>query len=124
MLKRKKPLKAKQGFKVKGGKLRPVSKSKSKVNEQYKAVRIKYLNDHPNCEACGCPACDIHHKRGRGKFLSDATTFMATCRECHIAIHHNPKWAREKGYLIYEYGSSVRDVGGGDGTQSNDLPGA
>jgi hypothetical protein len=30
-------------------------------------------------------------------------TFMAVCRPCHNKIHDNPAWARDKGYLIYEY---------------------
>ncbi len=42
---------------------------------------------------------EIHHKRKRGKYLCDATTFMAVCREAHIWIHNNPRESREKGYL-------------------------
>jgi hypothetical protein len=28
---------------------------------------------------------------------------MALCRACHRRCHDNPKWARENGYLVYEY---------------------
>ncbi len=57
----------------------------------------------PNCEVCGCPATDIHHKAKRGKNLYNMETFMATCRLCHNKIHDNPAWARELGYLIYDH---------------------
>lgn len=120
MLKRKKPLKAKQGFKVKRKRLNPYSKSKVKEREQYRAARLFYLNKHPNCEICQRPADDIHHKRGRGKFLCDTSTFMATCRFCHNRIHDNPGWARENGYLIYQYGEGKGNAGGADRQEGDD----
>ena len=103
MLRRKTPLKAKSGFKKRGGRIKPVSDRRKKINEEYSKVRKSYLLAHPRCEVCGAPACDIHHKKRRGANLCAEHTFMACCRPCHHRIETNPAWAREKGYLIYEY---------------------
>jgi hypothetical protein len=103
MLKRKTPLRAKSGFKKRGGKLNAVSDRRKELNKEYASVRREYLLSSSRCEVCGGEATDIHHKSKRGKNLSNKDTFMAVCRQCHTNIHDNPAWAREKGYLIYEY---------------------
>ena len=67
-------------------------------------MREQYLWDKNfTCEICGKQATDIHHKKGRGKYLCNITTFMATCRPCHMYLHDNVKWAREKGYIDYDF---------------------
>lgn len=103
MLKRKTPIRAKSGFKKRGGRLRAVSKSRAKVNEIYRAAKQMYMFEHPNCEICGKVAHDLHHKCGRGKNLCNMNTFMALCRLCHDSVHHNVAWARERGYIQYDY---------------------
>ncbi len=104
MLRRKTPLKAKSGFKKRGGRLNAVSKKGREKSKAYSEIRKQFLWDKNfTCEACGGQATDIHHKSGRGKNLLAKHTFMACCRSCHDRIHANPAWAREKGYLIYEY---------------------
>ena len=45
-------------------------------------------------------SCDIHHRRGRGKYLLDVSTWMAVSREGHDAIHRDPKTSYEKGYML------------------------
>jgi hypothetical protein len=42
---------------------------------------------------------DVHHKKGRGKYLLDESTWLPVCREHHDKIHANPAWAFEQGYL-------------------------
>ena len=104
MLKRKTPLRAKSGFKKRGGKLKPFSEKGRKKNEEYKKVRKEYLEEKEyRCEICGGQATDIHHKSGRAHNTLEKRTFMALCRFCHSRCHDNPKWARENGYLVYEY---------------------
>ena len=102
MLQRKTPLQ-KTGFKKRSGKLKAFSNRKREENEKYKVARNLYFTNQPDCEVCGCPATDIHHKAKRGKNLYNMETFMAVCRLCHNKIHDNPAWARELGYLIYDY---------------------
>lgn len=45
-------------------------------------------------------ATDIHHKKGRGKYLNDTSTWMAVSREGHNWIHNHPKEAYEKGWMV------------------------
>lgn len=104
MLRRKTPLKAKSGFKKRGGKLSPVSARLKKRSIEYSRVRREYLEEKFGlCEICGGEATDIHHKSGRGKNLCEKRTFMAVCRPCHQYIHDHPAWAKEKEYLVYQF---------------------
>jgi hypothetical protein len=104
MLRRNKPLKSRSGFKKPNKTIRRVSKRREDVNKLYGKIRKEYLWDkNYTCEICGGQATDIHHKKGRGKHLLAKDTFMACCRQCHQRIHDNPGWARENGYLIYEF---------------------
>jgi len=96
-------LSRKKGFKKTGSRLKPVSDKRKVLNKEYSEARKEYFSTHPNCEVCGAGATDIHHKAKRGKNLSNLEMFMATCRTCHNRIHDNPAWARELGYLIYEF---------------------
>lgn len=50
---------------------------------------------------CNAPySTEVHHKKGRGKYLLDVSTWLAVCRSAHNYIHDNPKEAEEKGWLI------------------------
>lgn len=101
---RKKPLKSKTGFGKPRKRIKQVSSRRLEINKQYGKIRKDYLWDKNfTCEICGGQATDIHHKKGRGKYLLAKDTFMALCRECHQRIHDNPGWARENKYLIYDY---------------------
>jgi len=53
------------------------------------------------CEVCmKAKTSDVHHTKGRGRFYMDVDTWLSVCRPCHDKIHKEPKWAREKGYLV------------------------
>lgn len=73
-------------------------KLKKKEGEYHK-VRLEYLNIHQTCEArlpgCTKYATDIHHKKGRGIYLTDVSTFLAVCRTCHNFIELNPETAKQ-----------------------------
>lgn len=79
-----------------------VSKKMSKSLKIYHGKRLIYLMEHPNCEFPGCnqQASDIHHKKSRGLYLNDVSTWMSVCRHHHTWIHDNDKEAREKGLLL------------------------
>jgi len=103
-MQRKTPLRSKQGFKKHGGKLKPVSDRRKVLNKEYAKVRKEYFEKvQGRCEVCGGQATDIHHKSKRGKNLCVSSTFMAVCRPCHTRIETERAWAKEMGYLIYEY---------------------
>jgi hypothetical protein len=66
----------------------------------YNRVRNEYLKTFP---ICGVMACDnwsseVHHKKGRGVYLMDQTTWMPVCRYCHRKIENLPIWAKAMGY--------------------------
>lgn len=68
----------------------------------YNKARDEYMATHTVCEFQGCNmlAEDLHHIRGRvGKYLTDASNFMAVCRYHHQWIHENDTEARKLGYL-------------------------
>lgn len=105
--------------------IRKVSKKRGPLNAQYMRLRAEFLKEHPYCqfwlmetfEKCrplpelewmyhfqggiGCPpSTEIHHKKGRGKYLLDTETWMAVSNEAHKAIHADPKTSYAKGYML------------------------
>lgn len=76
----------------------------------YAKVRKEFLLEHPTCEVCPLlsgihevtthPATVIHHKRGRGPFLCDKTTFIASCSDGDSWIHRNKTRAKQLGLLV------------------------
>lgn len=73
--------------------------------EIYLKKRIMFLRDNPWCEVelkyrgRKVPSTHVHHRKGRGKYLCDETTFVATTAEGDKWIHANPKIATELGFL-------------------------
>ena len=87
-----------------------VSKKMSERLKEYRILRGKFLHEYQWCccdhniylkepTSCSRRSEDIHHMRGRGKFLLDKTTWLAVCRNHHRMIHDNPVWAAQHGYL-------------------------
>jgi len=83
--------------------LRRISKKRQHELTIYRRLKRQHIAAHPTGEVVGCtnPSVDIHHRLplGRGGRLNDASIFMGVCRQCHIFLHANPSWARERGYL-------------------------
>ena len=107
-LKRKTPMKRNQKP-LKRTPLKRVSQSKNAKakRKSYASAKREYMEDRENpnhCERCevelGIKFLDLHHKAGRGKNLSNKSTFTAICRPCHDWIHAHPKDARETGWLV------------------------
>jgi len=78
----------------------PISDKLKEELKTYRIVRDIYIKENPNCEICNSLSQDLHHKKGRGKNLSNVEYFMSVCRKCHIFIHENPKKSRESLYLL------------------------
>jgi hypothetical protein len=97
-------LSRKKGFKKTGGKLKSLSGSRKAKNGDYEKAKAEYFEEkNYQCEICNGQGTDLHHKKGRGKFLCDKSSFMVLCRFCHSKVHHEVGWARENGYIIYDY---------------------
>ena len=82
--------------------IKKVSAKLSKINSEYSQIRKVYLTEHPVCHAkihkCSLHATDVHHKKGRGKYHLDVTTWLSVCRFCHTYIENNPDVAKEYGF--------------------------
>ena len=87
--------------------IRQVSQRQARLNAEYypKARAFKIAN--PVCQCCPLrhitpphPTEDVHHKRGRGRYLLEESTYAAVCRECHTFIDANRTWAYSVGLLI------------------------
>jgi len=72
-----------------------------KLTIRYTKLRAEFLKDHPLCDAklkhCTRIATDIHHMKGRGKFLLNILTWLPVCRECHRYIEEHPYEAKQLG---------------------------
>ena len=84
---------------IKQKRIPPISSKLAKSHKEYNILRLKYLSEHPNCMA-SLPGCtrvstEVHHMKGRGKYLLDIATWLSVCRNCHDIIELNPALAKE-----------------------------
>lgn len=103
--------------------IRKVAKKRVKLNSEYSKLRKNFLNSHPFCQwfilelghsweyAMGefnylrdsgiyPESTEIHHRKGRGKFLLDTSTWMAVGPEGHRRIHATPEESYAKSYML------------------------
>lgn len=82
--------------------LKPVSDKMAKQRKQYSVLAQKFLYDNPICQVMDCQelSVQLHHKRGRGKYLLDVSTYMAVCCEHHKWIEEHPMMAKAYGYSL------------------------
>lgn len=82
--------------------IKKVSKKMAKANNAYSKLRKIFLSNHAICHAkiykCSLHATEVHHKKGRGKYHLDTTTWLPVCRNCHNWIENNPAEAIELGF--------------------------
>lgn len=99
------PLVNKPKVKKKNKAIRKTSKKMAALKREYMKLRAEYLLFHPYCEYFSCfkeirPSTEIHHKKGRGKYLLDTSTWMAVCRTAHDEIHFNPEESYKRGWML------------------------
>lgn len=81
-------------------KLRPRSAHYAKLMAIYRKRRNIFLREHPQCAVDTTKrSVDVHHVRGRGRYLLDEATWLPVSRKMHTKIHSEPAWAYEHGYL-------------------------
>jgi len=84
--------------------MRKVSKKLEKQQKEYSKLRKTWLTNHPMCQAkiynCTLKSTDVHHKKGRGKYLLDTNTWLSVCRSCHTWIELNPEDSKDLGFSI------------------------
>ncbi len=81
-------LKAPKETVVKGRKpLNKMSPRRKKESKIYTKLRKQFLAENPVCQMkiqCeGGRATEVHHKKGRGKYYLDVSSWLATCFYCH-----------------------------------------
>jgi len=68
--------------------------------KEYAVARGRFMQDNPNCKACGAKATELHHSRGRiASLLTDTRFFLSLCAQCHRFTHEHPNEARKAGLL-------------------------
>ncbi len=89
----------------------PISEKHALELKDYRVIRDAYMAAHLNCEAQfeGCTGLsqDLHHSKGRGKYLCDVNYFKALCRACHTRCELEPDMAREKGFIVNRFVKEV-----------------
>jgi hypothetical protein len=84
--------------------MRKVSKKLEQQQKEYSKLRKTWLTNHPMCQAkiynCTLKSTDVHHKKGRGKYLLDTNTWLSVCRSCHTWIELNPEDSKDLGFSI------------------------
>lgn len=74
-------------------------------NKLYLILRKDFLRNHPFCEVkrvrdgINERATEIHHRRGRGRFLLKVETWIPVSKEGHLWIHQNQGEARKLGLI-------------------------
>lgn len=80
-----------------------VSAKREELNKKYFKLVEQFKKDNPECKAkvneyCTKKTEDPHHRRGRGAYLLEVSTWLPVCRSCHSFIESNPNIAKEKGW--------------------------
>jgi hypothetical protein len=99
-----KPLVNKPKVKKAAKPIRKIGKKMSALKREYMRLREAFLKEHPYCQYFQHfketrHATEIHHKKGRGKFMLDTSTWMAVCRDAHEEIHFNPENSYKMGWM-------------------------
>jgi hypothetical protein len=84
--------------------IKAVSTRQQRLNTAYAAQRKVFLKSRPVCEAaltnCTFVATTVHHKKGRGSYLLDESTWSPCCVACHQWIESHPAEAKIRGLSL------------------------
>lgn len=73
---------------------------------EYSHLRVSFLLANPQCQVlhasgrCRQTSTQVHHRRGRGPYYLQVSTWMACCQACHELIETKRAWAKRMGYLV------------------------
>lgn len=91
---------------VKGGFYRLPKATKNTTAELkiYSVLEKDFLLDNPVCQCgrngCERPSSEVHHKKGRGRWLNVVEFFLAVAGICHRWIEDHPKEAKALGLSV------------------------
>lgn len=88
-------------FKYQTKKIKSVSIRQQQRLSVYNVAARLFKKNNPVCKArikcIGSPTTDVHHRRGRGEYLLDESTWLPTCRLCHQWIEEHSEQAKALG---------------------------
>jgi hypothetical protein len=93
-------------IKSKPKRISPRSEKRIIADKKYSKLRLKLLEEHPDCQAkivniCSGSSTQCHHKAGRiGKLYTDYSKFLAVCHNCHQYIELHVEWAKKQGFSL------------------------
>lgn len=95
--------KQKENNKVPRPQVNKVSEKRKELNKEYFKLADEFKRENPKCvvranQYCTGKTESVHHKRGRGRYLLDVSTFLPCCLSCHGFIEANPQEAKERGW--------------------------
>lgn len=80
--------------------IRSISTRLAKLRRLYNQRVALFLAKHKWCAVFPkLRSTQVHHKKGRGRYLLDESTWLPTSTRGHDRIHRNPKWALENGFM-------------------------
>lgn len=117
------PLKRETRAKKTRSRINPISQKRRSILKEYTKLKAEFLKNHPFCQHYllenypGFALCvlehmaltgqikapkseEIHHKKGRARFMLDTSTWMAVRAGHDKFIHGDPKSAYAKGYML------------------------
>jgi hypothetical protein len=81
--------------------IKKVSDKMAKLLRVYNVLANQFKKNNPIClatvECSGSPTTEVHHRKGRGEYLLDESTFLPVCGNCHKWIEAHPKLSKEYG---------------------------
>lgn len=82
--------------------LQPYSKTRKELNKVYDPEAKQFRKDNSIC-AINSPVCTkvtqgVNHKKGRGKYLMDKSTWEPACNPCNGYCEDHTEWAIENGH--------------------------
>lgn len=84
--------------------IKPKADKQDPLDKLYSIMRKDFLSLHSGCQArvsgCTLQSTDVHHKKGRGLYYLDKTTWLSVCRSCHVWIENNPVKAKELNFSL------------------------
>lgn len=84
--------------------IKPKADKQDPLDKLYSIIRKDFLSLHSGCQArlqgCSLQSTDVHHKKGRGLYYLDKTTWLSVCRSCHNWIELHPKEAKELNFSL------------------------
>jgi hypothetical protein len=82
--------------------LRPYSLKRQAINKVYNPEARQFVKNNPKC-AINSPNCTgrtqgVHHKKGRGSYLMDKSTWIPACNPCNDYCEDHSQWAIDNGH--------------------------